>query len=132
MDEVVRLLLSSSVVVSVITSRTDPKDEVLIPSVSLDGRWKKSSQSYDGLHSSSCGGGVVEENVSTATSSKLFSSLKEEEEQPNSLDSSMIVSVLAIRDFFVSMTELPKNFRTNRAAFSSGIPTSENYQRSLD
>lgn len=120
MDEVVRLLRSSSVVVSVMTSRTEPKDEVLIPSVSLDGRWKKSSQSgKDG--SSAGGGGVGEENVSTATSSKLFSSLKEEE-KPSSLDSSMIVSVLAIRDFFVSMTELPKNFLTNRAAFSSGIP----------
>lgn len=34
----------------------------------------------------------------------------------------MIVSVLVILDFFVSMTELPKNLRTRRAALSSGIP----------
>lgn len=34
----------------------------------------------------------------------------------------MIVSVFVIRDFFVSMTELPKNLRTSKAAFSSGIP----------
>lgn len=34
----------------------------------------------------------------------------------------MIVSVFAMRDIFVSMTELPKNLRTKRAAFSSGMP----------
>lgn len=34
----------------------------------------------------------------------------------------MMVSVFAMRDIFVSMTELPKNLRTKRAAFSSGMP----------
>ena len=38
------------------------------------------------------------------------------------LDSSMIVFILVIRDVFVSMTELPKNLGSKRAAFSSGIP----------
>lgn len=33
-----------------------------------------------------------------------------------------MVSVFAMRDIFVSMTELQKNLRTKRAAFSSGMP----------
>ena len=114
MEEVVRMLRSSSVVVS-ITSSADPKEDVLITSAPLEGR-KSSSESKELSPATAASMAAT----ASASSASNLSSLMDEE--PISLDSSMIVSVLAIRDFFVSMTELPKNLRTKRAAFSSGIP----------
>ena len=79
----------------------DPKEDVLIiTSALLEGR-KSSSESKELSPVTAASMAAT----ASASSASNLSSLMDEE--PISLDSSMIVSILAICDFFVSMTELP-------------------------
>lgn len=108
-EEVVRMLRSSSVVDSTMSS-IDPNDDVLMTSAPLDGR-NSSSESNE-----------VSTTAASSSSSSSSALSSQMEADPTSLDSSMIVSVLVMRDILDSMTELPKNLRTSKAALSSGMP----------
>ena len=114
MEKVVRMLRSSSVVVSIKCS-TYPKEDGLITSAPLEGR----KSSFESKKLSPAMAASIAAAASASSASSLSSLMDEE---PISLYSSMIFSVLTIRDYFVLMTELPNNLHTKRAAFSSGIP----------